>query len=682
MMESHHHQSIWQTKRVDRRVGRTEGKPASEKPSPHPDLITLRGFADTARTEDVALLQHAQQEYPSVSQTEQIALQHDLAVVDGEIDDVLESLDTGYTEELEANCTSISRIIRILPSFFHTLRHDELTNQTIIREHYKYWYQMFKDEVKTMQFSSENDVQLFQMHVVDEMSRELPSLPPRTQQGIGEIFLHNSQDHTVMIHVLKTWNLDPHVRETHLLQVTTGKDDAKLLKDNADLFHHAHLYRSAEALQEGRMKDALESCWELNSASAMEVAEIICLRCPEMAGNLQPEIFSPLDRLAIAMRVARKNPDSFVKMLDTLDVTFTDDDRRMIAQDIATLHPESLNIIIHGLKLSHKMVEQILDDTTQLKDRARMLNSLEIPQADALSLKQGYGKTSRENNLTYSENIEKTVRETDRISQDLSRAVINAFPHRLTAERERTSIEQNMRRPIKTIGELGSRSANAPLAVTFDDKPFPSVYKPYKREPGVMDNRPQMRKGIHPGEGMAREWLAAQIDKALQLDVVPPTILRNGPEGIGSVQDWRVGRIAGIIRPKTADAQELMKIAVFDVVCLNSDRHDGNYLVAPDGSVQAIDNGYILSTIPEQPKEGLRSYPVEDVQGQPVPKEIRDKIFHLRHTPDVLEALHQAFQFTFQRDTPTIWKNFLTRLESLGPDDPTIETELPPVQWH
>jgi uncharacterized repeat protein (TIGR03843 family) len=76
------------------------------------------------------------------------------------------------------------------------------------------------------------------------------------------------------------------------------------------------------------------------------------------------------------------------------------------------------------------------------------------------------------------------------------------------------------------------------------------------------------------------------------MDVVPPTILRDGPAGLGMVQRWiDVDENIDLGSYFAQDKQELRQLALFDAVINNTDRKIGHLLPDQNGHLFACDHG-------------------------------------------------------------------------------------------
>jgi uncharacterized repeat protein (TIGR03843 family) len=96
-----------------------------------------------------------------------------------------------------------------------------------------------------------------------------------------------------------------------------------------------------------------------------------------------------------------------------------------------------------------------------------------------------------------------------------------------------------------------------------------------------------------PGLGK-REVAAWHLSEALGWGIVPPTVLRDGALGEGSVQafvpaDFEQHYFTLYEDETYHDA--LKTICVFDLVANNTDRKSGHCLLGEDGGIYAIDNG-------------------------------------------------------------------------------------------
>jgi uncharacterized repeat protein (TIGR03843 family) len=129
----------------------------------------------------------------------------------------------------------------------------------------------------------------------------------------------------------------------------------------------------------------------------------------------------------------------------------------------------------------------------------------------------------------------------------------------------------------------------ATLRCEFDGRPVEqqAIYKPVRGERPLWDFEP----GLH-----RRERAMYLLSEHLELGLVPPTVIRDGPLGEGSFQ-WFVDadhseHYFTIYEQFEHLHDRLREMAVLDVVANNTDRKSGHCLYEPGGDrVWGIDNG-------------------------------------------------------------------------------------------
>lgn len=108
--------------------------------------------------------------------------------------------------------------------------------------------------------------------------------------------------------------------------------------------------------------------------------------------------------------------------------------------------------------------------------------------------------------------------------------------------------------------------------------------------------------GVFKTEEWERERAAYLIDRFLGLDIVPPTIVKQIGDKIGSLQrfipDTKMAyEFENLIKVFKDIRINMIKMWLLDVIIDNRDRHGGNFLIK-DSKVFAIDNGYSLNFSP------------------------------------------------------------------------------------
>jgi uncharacterized repeat protein (TIGR03843 family) len=174
-------------------------------------------------------------------------------------------------------------------------------------------------------------------------------------------------------------------------------------------------------------------------------------------------------------------------------------------------------------------------------------------------------------------------------------------------------------------GELTVRgqireASNAVLLCTveYDGESAECVYKPVAGERPLWD--------FPDGTLAQREVAAYEVSQALGWDLVPPTVLRDGPYGEGMCQlwietlppdktpellalidaeepgpGWRAIGLAEVAEGRTAllvhaDDARLRRLAVLDAVINNADRKGGHLLPAAGERLFGIDHGVTFNT--------------------------------------------------------------------------------------
>jgi uncharacterized repeat protein (TIGR03843 family) len=113
-----------------------------------------------------------------------------------------------------------------------------------------------------------------------------------------------------------------------------------------------------------------------------------------------------------------------------------------------------------------------------------------------------------------------------------------------------------------------------------------AVYKPRRGERPLWD--------FPRGTLCRREVAAFVVSSALGFDLVPPTVLRDGPYGVGSVQlfiDADESAHIFTMQKEGGYEAELRKLVLFDCLINNADRKSGHCLKGADGRMWAIDHG-------------------------------------------------------------------------------------------
>jgi uncharacterized repeat protein (TIGR03843 family) len=151
---------------------------------------------------------------------------------------------------------------------------------------------------------------------------------------------------------------------------------------------------------------------------------------------------------------------------------------------------------------------------------------------------------------------------------------------------DQAALEFLMAAEIEIEGRMPwSSNATFLTNLTLQDVTHQAIYKPVRGERPLWDFEP----GLH-----RRECAAYHLSDALGFQVVPPTVIRDGTFGDGSLQ-WFVNadhsqHYFTIFENREDLHDQLRKIAVFDFVANNTDRKSGHCLIADD-HIWGIDHG-------------------------------------------------------------------------------------------
>jgi hypothetical protein len=97
-----------------------------------------------------------------------------------------------------------------------------------------------------------------------------------------------------------------------------------------------------------------------------------------------------------------------------------------------------------------------------------------------------------------------------------------------------------------------------------------------------------------------REVAAFLVSEATGWSIVPPTVLRDGPYGEGSLQAWiHEDESVDVVQLVVESDPRLRRVAVFDAIVNNTDRKGGHLLPIPGGHIHAVDHGVTFSVVPK-----------------------------------------------------------------------------------
>ena len=152
--------------------------------------------------------------------------------------------------------------------------------------------------------------------------------------------------------------------------------------------------------------------------------------------------------------------------------------------------------------------------------------------------------------------------------------------------------------PIAGMGRI-IYSSNAVFLVELDGRdpthpehPLRAIYKPARGERPLWDFP---RHTLH-----LREVAAYEVSAALGDGLVPPTTLRDGPHGPGSMQLFVHAAESEATAAADALEEQLRGLAALDVLINNADRKRAHLLLGDDGRLHGIDNALSFLPYPRQ----------------------------------------------------------------------------------
>ena len=110
------------------------------------------------------------------------------------------------------------------------------------------------------------------------------------------------------------------------------------------------------------------------------------------------------------------------------------------------------------------------------------------------------------------------------------------------------------------------------------------IYKPIAGERTLWD--------FPDGNLASREVAAFYVSEIGDFKVVPPTVMREGPFGLGAVQEWvTTAADLDVIEIAQSPNEQIRNLALFDIIINNADRKFGHILVTPDNAIFGCDHG-------------------------------------------------------------------------------------------
>jgi hypothetical protein len=222
-----------------------------------------------------------------------------------------------------------------------------------------------------------------------------------------------------------------------------------------------------------------------------------------------------------------------------------------------------------------------------------------------------------------------------------------------------------------TYPELMPEGSNYTFLVMVSDNSLEcrAIYKPRRGEQPLRD--------FPSGTLYKREYAAYLVAQHLSWDFVPFTVIRDGPYGVGSLQEFiNIDMESNYFTLREESPEDLERIALFDCLSNNADRKASHCFKDASGSIWSIDHGL---TFHQEPKlrtviwdfahEPISNYLLEQISGlledlgstQGVSQELtpllaQDEMEALRmRLKTLLESGHFPSQDPNRRNVPWPW---------------------------
>jgi hypothetical protein len=210
-------------------------------------------------------------------------------------------------------------------------------------------------------------------------------------------------------------------------------------------------------------------------------------------------------------------------------------------------------------------------------------------------------------------------------------------------------------------------ASNATLycAVELDGQSAACVYKPVAGERPLWD--------FPDGTLAGREVAAYLVSAESGWDIVPPTVMRDGPYGPGMAQLWiDVDESVDLGALVRSTIEPLRRMAVFDAVINNADRKGGHLLPVLGGHVYGVDHGVCFSS-----DDKLRTL-LWSWRGKKLTAESIGVLTHLRRQLD--ERLGEQLAELLTRREVAATRRRIDRLLATG-RHPMPSGDWPPMPW-
>lgn len=243
---------------------------------------------------------------------------------------------------------------------------------------------------------------------------------------------------------------------------------------------------------------------------------------------------------------------------------------------------------------------------------------------------------------------------------DLRRARKRQAEAEAEVVRQPTDLRPEQVQRLLTQGEItaiellpwGSNYSFA-VVLSLDGEPdLIGIYKPRRGESPLWD--------FPDGTLYKREYASYLLSQELGWGFIPPTTVRDGPHGIGTVQLYvEPDGEADYYELRGKHALELQQMSLFDVVTNNADRKASHCFRGREGRIWGIDHGLTFHTHPK-----LRTV-IWDFCGQEIPEPLRDALQELATNSKRLRDLRATLREWLDRHEVDVTLQRLERVAAL-----------------
>ena len=143
---------------------------------------------------------------------------------------------------------------------------------------------------------------------------------------------------------------------------------------------------------------------------------------------------------------------------------------------------------------------------------------------------------------------------------------------------------------LEVIGRLVDASNASLLCQLPSGKQV--VYKPIAGERPLWD--------FPDGDLASREVAAFYIDQVLGFQIVPNTVMRDGPFGPGAVQEWiDIDPAIDVVSMASSENTKIRSMSLLDCILNNTDRKFGHILIKSNEEIFGCDHGVTINSDPK-----------------------------------------------------------------------------------